>query len=214
MFRRPALAGLVLASIGCGLVSAPADGKVPDPRFTRVSTTLVGCPSGEAVPTMVAGGGGPETRVLGFRVEAREVNNAPLSFRQVTLDFSKTSIRLIADDSPDVTVDCVNRRVNMLTGVDGVAVFHPRFCGSTLSPDVVVLVEGVVMRELPAFSIDIDGNGSIGLADFVRFAANFNSGAADPATDFDASTPGTTLTDFVIFAREFQRDASGGVACP
>jgi hypothetical protein len=214
MIRRPLPAALILLA----LLAAPASAKVADPRFSRVSTALAGCPSGEALPTRMTGGGVPESRVLGFRVEAREINNAPLPYEEVTLDFSRTSIRLLADDSPGTTVNCVSRTVTMLTDLHGVATFRPRFCGSTATPDVVVHVDGVYLRELPACSTDMDGDGTTGLGDFTRFASSYNAGTVDPATNFDASTPETaghtTLADFVIFTKEFLRSASGTSACP
>jgi len=210
---------LALLAVLCLTVSTTAQAKVPDPRFCRVSTLVLGTSSGAGLPGCMTGGwsGAPTTRVDGFYVEAREVNNGPLWYEPVTLDFSRTTLRLLADDTPGTTVDCVARTITRLTGQDGIAVFQPRFCGQSNGRDVVVSVNGVWLRELEARSTDVDGDGATGLMDFSRLAANLLEGSADPATDFDPCAAGsegrTTLADFALFARELLREARG-TACP
>lgn len=215
--RRASLA--LVPVLFAALASATVQAKPADPRFCRVSTLVLGTTSGEGLPGCMSGGwsGAPTTRVDGFHVEAREVNNSPLWYEPVTLDFSRTTLRLLADDTPGTTVDCVARTITRLTGQDGVAIFRPRFCGHTNGRDVIVSVNGVWLRELEARSTDIDGDGTTGLMDFARVARNFLEGSTDPATDFDPCSPGsegrTTLSDVVLFARELRREGQG-IACP
>jgi hypothetical protein len=216
----PRRARLALPAVLClTLVATTAHAKPADPRFSRVSTLVLGTSSGAGLPSCMTGGwsSAPETRVDGFYVEAREVNNGPLWYEPVTLDFSRTTLRLLADDTPGTTVDCVARTITRLTGQDGIAVFQPRFCGHSAGRDVIVSVDGVWLRELPARSTDVDGDGTTGLLDFARVAANVLAGSADPATDFDPCAAGsegrTTLADLALFARELVREARG-TACP
>lgn len=214
--RRALFVGAVITAFTWFVPTVQA--KVPDPRFSRVSTVVTGTTSGSSLPGCLEGAGVPSTRVDGVHVEARDVNNGPLWYEPVTLDFSRTTLRLLADDTPGTTVDCAARTITRLTGQDGLAVFRPRFCGHADGKAVIVTVDGVWLRELEARSTDVDGDGTTGLADFARVAANFLSGAADPATDFDPCAPGsagiTTLGDFVLFAGELLRGSSGSPACP
>jgi hypothetical protein len=215
--RHVAVAGAFLA-LTAGAVT-PVLAKVPDPRFSRVSTVVVGTTSGTSLTTCTSGGYAPPggNRVDGFYVEVREINNTPLWFETVTLDFSRTSLHLLADDTPGTTVDCAARTITRVTGSDGVAVFRPRFCGQSSGADVIVSVDGVWLRELPARSTDVDADGRTGLMDFARVARNLLDGSDDPATDFDPCSAGsagkTTLSDFALFAGEMLRDARG-TACP
>lgn len=210
----PLVSGFVLAS----LLASAAHAKPINPALSRASTSLAGTPSGEALPTTLEGGGVPAERTLGFRVEARDVIGAPVANAMVLIDFSRTSIRLLADDTPGTTVSCLYNTVYAFTDAAGVAVLRPRFAGSVATPDVLVHVDGVPLRWLPAASTDIDGDGTTGLADFARFAPALLGGAHDPTMDFDAGTPETsgrvTLADFAIFGREMLRSVSVGPACP
>ena len=106
----------------------------------------------------------------------------------------------------------------MFTNAEGVAVLRPRFAGSSATADVLVHVDGVILRWLTAASTDVDGDGTTGLADFARFAPALLSGAHDPTLDFDGGTPETagrvTLADFAIFGRELLRSTTPAIACP
>ncbi len=218
MIRRHVAAAGALLALTAG-AAVPALAKVPDPRFSRVSTVIVGTTSGASLSSCTSGGYAPPggNRTDGFYVEVREVNNAPLWFETVTLDFSRTTLHLLADDTPGTTVDCAARTITRITGSDGVAVFRPRFCGQANGADVIVSVDGVWLRELPARSTDVDGDGTTGLMDFARVAGNLLDGSADPATDFDPCTAGsagkTTLSDFALFAGELLHGARGS-SCP
>ena len=194
-----------------------AAAKLPDPRSCEVPSVLVGSPSGAPLPSCGGLLGSTGERVAGYRVLLRDVNFSPLWSEQVTLDFSQTAIHLLSDDRPGSTVDCAARTITRLTDQNGVAIFAPRFCGSCPEARVQVLVRGLLLREIPAHSTDIDGNGTTDIADFTRVARNFVSGETDPATDFDPCAAGsagrTTLADLIIFAREFAEGVSGA-ACP
>ena len=213
--RRAILALVPVLFVALTSTTAPA--KVPDPRFTRVPAPIVGSVSGAMLPSCSGTGSTAAERIDGFRVETRDVNNSPLWFKPVTLDFSQSTIRLFADDTPGVTVDCAARTVTALTDQHGVVVFRPRFGGSSSGATILVTSDGVELRQIAARSTDVDGDGTTGLADFARVGRNFQDGSADPSTDFDPCAPGsegrTTLSDFAIFARELVRSAQG-TACP
>jgi hypothetical protein len=215
---RPRLVPSVVPALLVALLAATdATAKVPDPRFSEIPAVIVGSPSGAALPSCGGPFGSKGERVAGFRVLIKEVNNAPLRYEQITLDFSQTSIHLLGDDRPGTTVDCAAHTITRFTDLGGVAVFEPRFCGSCPEAKVLVLADGVLMREIPARSTDVDGNGTTDILDFMRVVRNFQSGGPDPATDFDPCAPGsegrTTLIDFVLFAGEMQRGPRG-TACP
>lgn len=216
MSPRPVLAALALALVNAGAAS-PAQAKIPDPRFCTLPTLVLGSTSGAPLPSCSALPSGPATRTTGCRLVLRDINNAPLRGEVVTLDFSATPIRLLADDSPGVTVDCVARTLRGVTDAQGVVVFHPRFCGDSAGGAVQIQADGFVLDEVPARSTDVDGDGTAGIADFARVGRNFLQGTLDPATDFDPCSAGsegrTTLADFAIFAAELLRDVRGE-GCP
>lgn len=215
--RSPAIPSLALALLVATLAASEAMAKVPDPRFSEIASVIVGSPSGAALPSCGGQSWSTGERFAGFRVLAKDVNNSPLWYRQITLDFSQSEVHLLGDDRPGTTVDCVAGTITRLTDDTGIALFAPRFCGSCPEARVRVLCEGVLMREVPARSTDIDGDGVTGILDFLRVARNLFSAELDPSTDFDPCSAGsegrTTLTDFVIFAGEFER-AAQGTPCP
>jgi hypothetical protein len=204
----------VLVSLGW---PPPARAKIADPRFCTVPMILLGSTSGAALPSCTADFGTPPVRTTGFRLVIRDINGAPLWNEPVRLDFSATSILLLADDRPGVTVDCAARTISAWTDQFGVVEFNPRFCGSSGDTRVIVNVDGVYVREVEARSTDVDGDGTTGIADFARVARNFLEGTVDSATDFDlcgSDAPGvTSLADFAIFAQELAREASAQL-CP
>jgi hypothetical protein len=211
-FPAAALA-LLVATLAPGVVTA----KIPDPRFSEIASVVVGSPSGAALPSCGARAGSTADLAAGFRVLVRDVSNAPLYYQEVKLDFSRSAIHLLGDDRPGTTVDCTARTITRFTDRAGIALFAPRFCGSCPGDDVLVSVDGVWLRLVPARSTDVDGDGTTGLLDFSRVAHNFLAGDPDPATDFDPCAAGsqgrTTLSDLTLFAGELLRDARG-TACP
>jgi len=222
MSRPMTLAALPIAVLVLVVLAPPAGAKIADRWASRVSTSVVGTPTGSLVPSCISAPRAPmPVHAYGFVVQAVDYNNAPLWYETVTIDFSATNVRLLADDTPGTTVDCANRTIRRLTGQDGIAVFRPRFCGSSAGATVIVHIDGIVLRELEACSTDLDADGITGLFDFARLIDNFLDGSSDPATDFSPCAAGsvgsagrTTLADFAIFVEEMLRDRAGGPACP
>jgi hypothetical protein len=206
---RPASVLAALALLAAGSV---ADAKVAYPPHCESPALLVGSVSGAALPSCTAGTG---AACRGMRFVVRDASQVPLSGVTVFLDFSRTAIRLLGDDRPGTVVDCAARTIQRVTDATGTVEFSPRFVGS--GEGVVVLADGATFALLRAVSTDVDGDGTTGVEDFMRVAADYASGAPNPPTDFDPCTPGsggrTTLTDFTIFVQEYLQRA-GSTLCP
>lgn len=203
---------LSIILLGAWLLPATgADAKVPDPRNSTVEAVIVGNSSGEG---MISNGNPQTTGAAGFLVIVREINNTPLWYEEVEIDFSATNVRLYADQSPGTTADCARRVLSKLTGQDGAAVFTPRFSGCSHDASVVVSAEGVALATVPARSTDLDGvDGSTGLGDLSILAhALLQNPGGYPEADFDCSG-GVTLADFAILARELLSGVHGAY-CP
>jgi hypothetical protein len=192
LFLLAVLAALVFAADS-------AQCKVPDPRFSSVDPVILDDPSGSRA----------------FRVVVRDVNNAPLYYQEVRIDFSATFVRLNAIQDPGVTVDCANRTLTMLTGTNGVALFHPRFTGFGDEGDALVSADGVWLAHRGARSTDLDGfGGGTGIGDFAIFAPLFIEGSrTHPEADFDVSGGPIGLMDFALFTQAFLSGATGSY-CP
>ena len=186
---RPLL--LVLA-----LVAAPATADaqgLPDPRFSTTDAVVVGNATGHAI------GGAP----AGFDVVVRDVNNAPIPGRVVSLDFSATAMRLLSVQNPGTTLDCAGRRISRVTNAQGAVNFAARLAGWDNTNAIPVFSGSEELTRVRGRSTDLDGaDGTTGLGDFAVFGANFLTNPPAAETDFDLN--GTTgLGDFAIFAAEF-----------
>jgi len=71
---------MTLVALVALTLTSPALAKVPDPHFSQCD------------PVLDDGGV--------FLVAPRDVSNAPLSFEEVTLDFSASPVRLYAEQEP------------------------------------------------------------------------------------------------------------------
>jgi hypothetical protein len=187
----------VLAALTALLLPGFASAKVPDPRFSTIDPILYGSPAGDRA----------------YRVVIRDVSNAPIQFRVVTLDFSGSSLRLYTTGEAGTTLNAADKTLSRFSAPDGSAVFHARFGGACNAADVLVQAEGVWLGHVPARSTDIDAaNGGVELGDLSRFAAAYQ-GLDHPELDFDGSGGAIGLGDFAIIARDY---ASGvkGEYCP
>ena len=184
---------------GLAVVASVASAGVPDPRFSTVDPVVVGALDGSAI----AGG---------FDVVVRDVNNAPLSGRTVTLDFSATPMRLSNVQNAGTTFDCLAKTLSRVTNASGAVNFASNVAKFDNSNNVDVSAAGVQLALVKGRSVDIDGvgasSGAVSLSDFVLYAARHNTTAQE--TDFDNSGS-TSLGDFVIFASEYN---TAGPFCP
>jgi len=215
MSRPPAVSALL--SLVLLSVPALASAKIPERIFCRVPTVLVGSNAGALMPSCAESAAPGAGRSEGFFLCIREASNGPMAFEQITLDLSAAGCRLFGDDRPGMTVDCVAKTIRGFTNPRGEITFAPRFGGVENAALVRIFVEAFPLAEVPARSTDLDADGTTGIADFARVAANLLSGASDPSTDFDpcaGPTSTTTLPDFALFARELLRSTSAAVACP
>jgi hypothetical protein len=177
---------------GLAVVASVASAGVPDPRFSTSDLIVVGDLSGNPI------GGG-------FDVVVRDVNNAPLAGRTVSLDFSATPMRVCNVQNAGTTFNCTAKTISRVTNASGAVNFgSARVAKFDNSNNVEVSADGVVLATVKGRSVDIDGagttSGAVSLGDFVIFSGNFNTVAQE--TDFDQN--GTTgLGDFVIFAGEY-----------
>ncbi|MEO7843110.1 MAG: hypothetical protein ABIS31_06000 [Candidatus Eisenbacteria bacterium] len=188
---------------GLAVTASVASAGVPDPRFSTTDLVVVGNVSGTAI-------GAPPP---GFDVVVRDVNNAPLAGRTVTLDFSATPMKVYNAQNAGSTVNCPSKTISRVTNASGAVNFAARIAKFINTNGVEVSADGVVLALVKGRSTDIDGtDGTTGLGDFAIFGNNFLNNSAAQETDFDQS--GTTaLGDFAIFGSEFLGGASG-TYCP
>jgi len=176
---------------GFAVVASVASAGVPDPRFSSAEPIVVGDLSGNPI----AGG---------YDVVVRDVNNAPLAGRTVSLDFSATPMRVCNVQNAGTTFNCTAKTISRVTNASGAVNFAARIAKFDNSNNVEVAADGVVLATIKGRSVDIDGagasSGAVSLGDFVIFSANFNTAAQE--TDFDQNGS-TGLGDFVIFSAEF-----------
>jgi hypothetical protein len=173
--------------------------KPADPRFSTADPVVFGDPDGGRA----------------YRFTARDIANAPLVGQVVTLDFSGSPAHLYAEQEPGTTVNCASRTLSRFTGHDGVALFHPRFGGGCASASVVLSSDGIIERQLPARSTDLNGvGGCVDLADLSSFSGAFlHEPSTHPELDFDGSGGAIGLGDLVILAGDFLQGAKGNY-CP
>jgi hypothetical protein len=188
---------------GLAVVASVASAGVPDPRFSTVDPVVVGNASGNAIGAAPAG----------LDVVVRDVNNAPLSGRTVTVDFSATPMKVFTVQNAGTTVNCAAKTISRVTNASGAVNFAARIAKFDNTNGVEVSADGVVLATIKGRSTDIDGtDGTTGLGDFAIFGNNFGNNPSAQETDFDQD--GTTaLGDFAIFGAEFGNGATG-TYCP
>lgn len=188
---------------GLAVVASVASAGVPDPRFSTTDLVVVGNASGNAIGAAPAG----------FDVVVRDVNNAPLSGRTVTLDFSATPMKVFTVQNAGTTVNCPAKTISRVTNASGAVNFASRVAKFDNTNGVEVSADGVVLATVKGRSTDIDGtDGTTGLGDFAIFGNNFLNVPAAQETDYDQSGS-TALGDFAIFGAEFLNGATGSY-CP
>jgi len=172
---------------------------VPDPRFSSVDPVI------ESTP------GTPDT----FHVVVRNVNNAPRSYRKVTLDFSASNVRLMAAQASGLTLDCAARTLSALTDFGGRVDFLVRFGGFDNAPNDLVIENGVILKKVPARSCDLDGlGGCASIGDLARFTPLLLShSVSNPEADLNLSGGPIDLGDFAILTRAI-REGGAGSYCP
>lgn len=188
---------------GLAVVASVASAGVPDNRFSTSDAVVVGNASGTAI------GGSP----AGFDVVVKDVNNAPLPGRTVTLDFSATPMKVFNAQNAGTTVSCAAKTISRVTNASGAVNFAARVAKFDNANNVDVIADGVPLFVVKGRSTDIDGtDGTTGLGDFAIFGNNFLNNALAQETDFDLDG-GTALGDFAVFGAQFL----GGVVgtyCP
>lgn len=188
---------------GLAVVASVASAGVPDNRFSTSDAVVVGNVSGTAI------GGAP----AGFDVTVKDVNNAPLPGRTVTLDFSATPMKVYNAQNAGTTVSCAAKTISRVTNASGAVNFASRVAKFDNANNVDVIADGVPLFVVKGRSTDIDGtDGTTGLGDFAIFGNNFLNNALAQETDFDLDG-GTALGDFAVFGAQFL----GGVVgtyCP
>lgn len=177
---------------GFVVVASIASAGVPDPRFSTLDAVVVGNSSGTAI------GGSP----AGFDVTVRDVNNAPLSGRTVTLNFAASGMKVFNTQNAGTTLNCIAKSISRVTNGSGAVNFGARVAKFNNANTVEVSADGVVLGNVKGRSTDIDGiDGKTGLNDLSILAANILTNPAAQQTDFDLN--GTTgLGDLGLFATE------------
>jgi hypothetical protein len=177
---------------GFAVVASVASAGVPDPRFSTLDAVVVGNVSGSAM------GGVP----AGFDVTVRDVNNAPLSGRTVTLNFAASGMKVISTQNAGTTVNCAAKSISRVTNGSGAVNFGARVAKFNNSNTVEVSADGVVLGNVKGRSTDIDGvDAKTGLGDLALLSANLLTNPSAQQTDFDLN--GTTgLGDLALFTTE------------
>jgi hypothetical protein len=179
---------------GFAVVASVASAGVPDPRFSTLDAVAVGTNSGVLTSQVAA--------TPGFDVVVRDVNNATLSGRTVTLNYAASGMKVYSTQDAGTTVNCAAKSISRITNGSGAVVFGPRTAKFTNSNTVEVSADGVVLGNVKGRSTDIDGNlGQTALGDFSAFSAAY--GLVNPETDYDVSGGVTALGDFSIFSAEY-----------
>ena len=183
---------------GLAVVASVASAGVPDPRFSTLDAVAVGTNSG----TLTSQSGAPVNP--GFDVVVRDVNNAPLSGRTVTLNYAASGMKVYSTQNAGTTINCAAKSISRVTNGSGAVAFGPRTGKYNNSNTVEVSADGVVLGNVKGRSADIDGlvEGKVGLGDLSLFSTNYllNTGAQE--TDYDVSGL-TGLADLSIFSAEY-----------
>lgn len=188
---------------GLAVVASVASAGVPDNRFSTSDAVVVGNVSGTAI------GGAP----AGFDVTVKDVNNAPLAGRTVTLDFSGTPMKVYNAQNAGTTLNCAAKTISRVTNASGAVNFASRVAKFDNANNVDVIADGVPLFVVKGRSTDIDGlDGTTGLGDFAIFGGNFLNNTSAQETDFDLNGS-TGLGDFSIFGGQFLGGALG-TYCP
>jgi hypothetical protein len=188
---------------GLAVVASVASAGVPDNRFSTSDAVVVGNVSGTAI------GGSP----AGFDVTVKDVNNAPLAGRTVTLDFSGTPMKVFNAQNAGTTLNCAAKTISRVTNASGAVNFAARVAKWDNANNVDVIADGVPLFVVKGRSTDLDGlDATTGLGDFSIFGNRFLSNPAAQETDFDLSGA-TGLADFSIFGSQFLSGATG-TYCP
>ena len=183
---------------GFAVVASVASAGVPDPRFSTVDAVVVGTNSG--VLTQQPG----DPTNPGFDVVVRDVNNAPLSGRTVTLNYSASGMKVYSTQDAGTTVNCGAKSISRVTNGSGVATFGARTGKFNNANTVEVSADGVVLANVKGRSTDIDGlpEGKTGLNDLSLFSVSY-LGAGATETDYDVTGTGNGLGDLSTFANEY-----------
>jgi len=188
---------------GLAVVASVASAGVPDNRFSTSDAVVVGNASGTAI------GGSPS----GFDVTVKDVNNAALPGRTVTLDFSATPMKVFNAQNAGTTLNCAAKTISRVTNASGAVNFASRVARFDNANNVDVIADGVPLFVVKGRSTDIDGtDGRTGLGDFSIFSSAFLAAPATQQTDFDLNG-NTGLGDFSIFSSEFLGGVIG-TYCP
>lgn len=183
---------------GFAVVASVASAGVPDPRFSTVDAVVVGTNSG----ALTQQSGAPLNP--GFDVVVRDVNNAPLSGRTVTLNYTASGMKVYSTQNAGTTVNCAAKSISRVTNGSGAVAFGARTAKFNNANTVEVSADGVVLANVKGRSTDIDGlaEGKVGLGDLSTFSVSY-LGAGAQETDYDINGAGNSLGDLSIFATEY-----------
>jgi len=157
--------------------------------------TLVGLADGVADP------------VGAFMVVTRSSGNNPVSNVNVEISFMDCAgVRIGAQQAAGITVDVAHRSVRTTTDATGAARFTLSGAATGTPGSGVqsakIYADGMYLGSATVGTLDLDGSGGVGLADFALLAADFYSETYVGRSDFDCS--GTVgMVDLSIWAASF-----------
>ena len=203
----------LLGLAGLAIIATGAMAGVPDPTNSDVNSgdlVIVGSNTGLALGS--AGRFGTSVVGDGFRVEVRDVGNNPLQGAHVTLDYTNTGgtnpAKPYTTQIDGSTVSCPV--VDLLTDVNGVALFTPQAGGFDNNPTIEVRANGVLLALVEGRSADMNGDGINDTGDLSFFATNFLLNDTAPESDFNLD--GITDTgELSIFATDFLAAIAGAI---
>ena len=153
----------------------------------------------DCIRLVTRSGSTPATAFGQFTVVVRDLANNPCAGAVVVIDLSLCPDLQLATDQldPDVTVDCVNKRVTKVAQADGSAVFTV-LGGSNGAGNAVELQNagrifgnGTLLRAPTVLAFDLDGMNGLGASDLSVFLGDFATGQPYGRVDYDCNgSPG------------------------
>jgi len=201
--RRPAAVAPALLSL---LLAGPAKAEpgVPSPSNSTVPCAIVVVPAPAAAAAHE------------FEVVHRDLANNPVPGAVVTIDFSAcgSDVRVAQQQRPGTSTSCPAQTVSQITDADGRAVFRVIGGGSSVGPCAAhgvcaqVYADGVLLANIQAAVLDLDGATGLSAADLSLFLSDFFSGPVAPGycarSDYSYVTGGcssqeVTASDLAIW---------------
>jgi hypothetical protein len=181
------------------LLTSPALAAVPSAATSFVDPVIIGSWDGNS-PFSGPQQCGPVSP--GFEVRVLDAANVPVGGAVVTLRFLLSGARPHAAQNAGTLVDCPAAALTKRCDANGYVRFDPRIAGYDLGNNVDVVADGILLRQLPVVSPDLNGDGAMSLPDFILFSNDYLNPVPQPRTDYNYCLA-TRLPDYVWFTAQY-----------